>query len=412
MLFRYTLKTAFTGLERNRSRSALTILGIVIGIAAIILITSLGQGAQNLILNQIQGMGSKTIAILPGRQPKGFSDVAQIFTDSLKNRDLEALQRKENVPGADKVMPIVFGGDNATYDNNSYRLTIFGGTAGMQSVLNIVPSEGVFISDDDVRGVADVVVLGATVKEELFGASNALGEKIKIKNRNFRVIGILPKKGQVSFFNFDEMAMIPYTTAQQYIFGIKYFHRIIVEAQTEALIPQTVRDIQTTLRNNHNITDPDKDDFNVQTQADLVASISTITDVLTLFLVSVAAIALLVGGIGIMNIMLVSVTERTREIGLRKALGATPKDILSQFMVEAVLLTAAGGVVGITLGASLSFAIALVLSKVVGLNWNFTFPFMAALVGLLVSAAVGLIFGLYPARQASLKDPIEALGYE
>src|SRR3989344_3887604 len=225
MLFRYTLKTAFTGLERNRSRSALTILGIVIGIAAIILITSLGQGAQNLILNQIQGMGSKTIAILPGRQPKGFSDVAQIFTDSLKNRDLEALQRKENVPGADKVMPIVFGGDNATYDNNSYRLTIFGGTAGMQSVLNIVPSEGVFISDDDVRGVADVVVLGATVKEELFGASNALGEKIKIKNRNFRVIGILPKKGQVSFFNFDEMAMIPYTTAQQYIFGIKYFHR-------------------------------------------------------------------------------------------------------------------------------------------------------------------------------------------
>ena len=412
MLFRYTLKTAFTGLERNRSRSALTILGIVIGIAAIILITSLGQGAQNLILNQIQGMGPKTITILPGRQPKGFSDVAQIFTDSLKNRDLEALQRKENVPGADKVMPIVFGGDNATYDNNSYRLTIFGGTAGMQSVLNIVPSEGVFISDDDVRGVADVVVLGATVKEELFGASNALGEKIKIKNRNFRVIGILPKKGQVSFFNFDEMAMIPYTTAQQYIFGIKYFHRIIVEAQTEALIPQTVRDIQTTLRNNHNITDPDKDDFNVQTQADLVASISTITDVLTLFLVSVAAIALLVGGIGIMNIMLVSVTERTREIGLRKALGATPKDILSQFMVEAVLLTAAGGVVGITLGASLSFAIALVLSKVVGLNWNFTFPFMAALVGLLVSAAVGLIFGLYPARQASLKDPIEALGYE
>ena len=205
---------------------------------------------------------------------------------------------------------------------------------------------------------------------------------------------------------------MPYTTAKEAIFGIKYFHRFIVQADSEENVSRTVEDIEETLRSSHGITDPTKDDFFVETQADLAARLSTITDVLTLLLVSIAAISLLVGGIGIMNIMLVSVTERTREIGLRKAIGATNRDILTQFLLEAVILTGLGGLAGIFLGAILSVAVGFILSQFVGLPWAFSFPALAAFLGLLVSGAVGLVFGIYPARQASLKSPIEALRYE
>ena len=226
------------------------------------------------------------------------------------------------------------------------------------------------------------------------------------------MIGVLPKKGQVSFFNFDEMAIVPYTTMQKYILGINYFHRFIVESENEALISRTVIDVNQTLRESHDITDPSKDDFFVQTQEDLVKSLGTITTALTMFLAAVAAISLIVGGIGIMNIMLVSVTERTREIGLRKALGATNRDILTQFLLEAMMLTATGGIVGIILGTTFSFLISLVLSNVLGLLWTFTFPIGASIVGILVSGTIGIVFGLYPARKASLKSPMEALRYE
>lgn len=412
MLIVYTLKTALTGVRTHKSRSALTILGIVIGITAIILIMAVGQGAQNLIIGQIQGLGSRTIAVIPGREPSGPSDFAQIFSDSLKERDLEMLLRKENAPTVGEIMPVVFGGETASYGNETYRLTIFGASELISKIFDLYPAEGRFFSDEEVRGRADVVVIGAKVKEELFGQSDALGGRVRIKGRNLRVIGILPKKGQVSFFNFDEMALTPYTTAQQYIFGIKYFHRFIVEAETEEVIPQTVRDVTLTLRASHGIDDPSKDDFFVQTQEDIAARLSTVTGVLTLLLVSVAAISLLVGGIGIMNIMLVSITERTREIGLRKAVGAANRDIMRQFLFEAVMLTGAGGIIGIFFGALLSFVAALVLSRVAALPWEFSFPISAAFIGLAVSVGVGLVFGLYPARQAAMKSPIEALRYE
>lgn len=407
-----TLKTAINGLRTNKSRSLLTILGIVIGIAAIILLMSLGQGAQNLILGQLQGMGSKTIAVLPGRQPKGPTDVAQMLGDSLKQNDLDALKKKSNVPTLDKIMPIVFGGAAGSYGGETYRLTIFGASPLIGDMFDLYVESGSFFTEDDINASADVVVIGSKVKEELFGESDAIGKKIKIKGRNLRIIGVLPKKGQVSFFNFDEVVLVPYTTAQKYILGIKYFHRIIATAESDALIPRTVSDILVTLRNSHGITDPDKDDFNIETQADLVARLSIITNVFTLFLVAVAAISLVVGGIGIMNIMLVAVSERTREIGLRKAIGATEEDILEQFLLEAILLTGAGGFVGITIGSGLSFVIAIILSRVAMLNWQFTFPTFAAALGLGVSTAIGLVFGLYPAKQASQKSPIEALRYE
>lgn len=409
---RYNIKTSFKELKRNKSRSALTILGIVIGITAIILLMSLGQGAQNLILSQIQSFGSKTIAIAPGKQPKGPTDIIATFTDSLKQKDLEALQKKSNAPHLAKIMPVVFGSQTAAYGNETYRPTIFGVTDLFAKIYDIYPSEGRLFTDDEVKSYADVVLIGSKVKDELFGDSSALGEKIKIKGRNFKIIGIFPKKGQFSFLNFDEIAVIPYTTAQQYIFGIKYFHRLVAEADSEKNVAQTVEDIKTTLRDSHGITDPSKDDFFLETQADAMETISTVTNVLTMFLVAVAAVSLVVGGIGIMNIMLVSVTERTREIGLRKAVGATNKDILIQFLSEAISLTAIGGVVGVLLGIAFSLIASLILSKALALGWTFTFPASAALLGVGVATLIGLIFGIYPARQAAKKNPIEALRYE
>lgn len=415
MILKYQFKTALTGLKTHKSRSALTILGIVIGITAIIFMMSVGAGAQDLILGQIQGLGSKTIVVIPGREPKGPTDpsvVETILSDSLKERDLRALREKSNVPTLTEVMPIVFGTASAVYEGETYRPTVFGASDLIAELFDLFPKEGVFFTEGDIKSRASVVVVGSKVVEELFGASDALGQRIKIKGRNFRIVGVLSKKGQVSFFNFDEAVIIPYTTAQQYIFGIKHFNRLIIQAESEEAISQTVRDIEITLRNSHNISDPDKDDFFVETQADLVERIGVITTIFTLFLVSVAAISLLVGGIGIMNIMLVSVTERTREIGLRKAVGATEKNILFQFLLETIILTAVGGVVGVVLGGGLSFIASLILSRVVSLGWTFSFPVSAALLGLGVSALVGLVFGLYPARQAARKSPIEALRYE
>jgi putative ABC transport system permease protein len=412
MTIKHSVKLAMIGLKTNKSRSALTILGIVIGVTAIIMVVSLGEGAQNLILGQIQGIGARTIGIVPGRTPKGPTDVIATLSASLKQRDLDLLSRKENVPHADGIMPIVFGSETASYEGQTYRPTIFGGTEMMAEIYDAYPDRGRNMSDDDVRASADVVILGSKVAEELSPNQSLLGERIKIKGRNFLVIGLLPKKGGSSLFNFDEIAMLPYTTAQNYIFGIKYFNRIVVQADTEANINATVEDIETTLRDAHNITDPEKDDFGVETQADALETVGTILNTLTLFLAMVAAISLVVGGIGIMNIMLVSVTERTREIGLRKALGATNKNILTQFLLEATILTGIGGLVGIAFGSGLSFATALIISNVFGLAWSFTFPWQAAILGIMVSGAVGLIFGIYPARKAAAKSPIEALRYE
>lgn len=412
MKIKHLIKTSISGVLANKSRTALTILGIVIGITAIILIVSLGNAAQNLILSQIQGMGSKTIVVIPGREPSGPSDAAQIFSDSLKEKDLDALKKKSNVPTLARVMPILFGGETLARQNETYRATVFGGSELMADIFDLKIEEGRFLSEDDIRSRADFVVIGFKVKEELFGDTSALNQKIKIKNRVFKIIGVLPKKGQVSFFNFDETALVPYTTAQKYIFGIKYYHRFIIEAEAEEALGRTVKDIETTLRNTHQITDPKKDDFFVETQADLALRLGVVTQVLTAFLASVAAISLMVGGIGIMNIMLVAVTERTREIGLRKSLGATNKDILSQFLLEAVILTGAGGVIGIIFGSLLSYLSSLVLERLVGLPWSYSFPAQAALFGLAVSAGVGLLFGLYPARKASQKSPMEALRYE
>lgn len=412
MKIQYHIKTAYVGLKTNKARTALTILGIVIGITAIIVVMSLGRGAENLILREIQGLGSRTIMIMPGRNPEGPSDFDQTMGDSLRDRDVEALRRRDNVPNITYVMPLFSGGDTATYENETYRMNVYGASSYITKIFDMEPSEGAFFTEDDVRTRAEVIVIGSKVKEELFGQSDAVGRKIRVKNRNFKVVGVMPKKGQTSFINFDKAAVIPYTTAQQYVFGVKYYHGIIVEAASDAVMQQTVRDIETTLRNSHGITDPKKDDFFVQTQEDLAQRVSTVTNILTLFLIAVASISLLVGGIGIMNIMLVSVTERTQEIGLRKALGATERNIMHQFLVESVLLTGFGGIVGVSLGVSISYLASVAISKFTGILWRFTLPVSSIALGFGVATIVGLVFGLYPAVKAAKKNPIESLRYE
>ena len=411
MTFKYSIRTALRGLHTNKSRSALTIFGIVIGITAIILVMSLSQGGSNLILAQIQGIGSRTIAVEPGREPKGPTDFAQIFSDSLKDREVEALQNKANVPTLLDLTPEVIAPATLAYEDETFRANILGTGPIWQEILDLFPRDGSFFTEDDVRQRASVVVIGSRVKEQLFGDSDALGKKIKVKGRNFRVIGIFPQKGQ-TLFNIDELAVAPYTTVQRYILGTNHYNAILARAASESVVNRTKQDIELTLRELHGISDPAKDDFHVMTQTDAADRVGIITGILSALLISVAAISLVVGGVGIMNIMLVSVTERTREIGLRKAIGARDRDILLQFLFEAVMLTLAGGIIGMALGAASSFAVAIVLRRVLGVVWPFVFPVSAAVLGFGVSAFIGLVFGLYPARQASQKSPIEALRHE
>lgn len=414
MKIRYSFKTAIAGLKTNKMRAVLTILGIVIGIAAIMLIMSIGKGAEGLILNELGGMGAETIVIRPGKEPTGPSDAAQaLFSDSLKKRDVEALKNKNNVPHLVDIAPVIIVNGSVSYLGETYRPTIFGWSAEMLGrMLNTVPREGYFFTESDIKQQAPVAVIGSKVKDELFGDSDAVGENIKIKNKNFRVVGVMPKKGQATLFNIDESVVLPYTTAQTYLASVDYYHEIMVMAESPELVDRTVADVKTTLRNLHNITDPDKDDFNVVTQEGLINQIKNIIGVLTAFLSAVVAIALVVGGIGVMNIMLVAVTERTREIGLRKSIGATNKNIMLQFLLESVILTGVGGLIGVMVGATFSFLSAFVLSNVLGLAWTFSFSLQAIVLGVGVSAFVGLVFGLYPAYKASLKSPMEALRYE
>lgn len=407
-----TLRISWLSITANKARSALTVLGIVIGIVSIVLVMSLGAGAKAYILSQVEGIGAHTIIVRPGRQPKGPTDVAEsILSDSLKQRDIELL--KSSVPGIISLEPVVIVPGGVAYQNQVSRPTIFGWTSqALGRFFSIYPTEGDFFTDDDIKNHAKVAVIGHKVKDELFSDSDAVGESIKIRGQSMRVVGVLPAKGQVSVLNLDEVVVIPYTVAQKDILGINFYHEVFIGVADNVDMDTVTEDIKAILRDAHGITDPAKDDFFLVTQQDVIDRVSGITRALTIFLTGIASISLLVGGVGIMNIMLVSVTERTKEIGLRKALGATNRDILQQFLLEALTLTIGGGVVGVLTATVLAYAVALAVKYYGGLEWKFELPILSVVLGVGMAAIIGVVFGLYPARKAAQKDPIEALRYE
>ena len=412
MLWRDIITISRRGLIQNNLRSLLTILGIVIGIAAIIIVTSVGQAAQQLVVNQFSGLGSRTVLVGAGREPKGPSDLFEFFTNTLKDRDVKALINRSNVPQFTEVTPVIFQVDSASFEGETVRGTLIGASENIFPIFEIFPETGRAFIEQEVEEGASVIVLGSDVKNELFGPSDPIGEKIRIRNQLFRVIGIINPTGNIGAFNVNDFMAIPYTTMQRYLVGIDYYHRIIGRVAAEDQMKEAVENINATLRELHGISDPSKDDFFIDTQANAVERVGLVANIFTALLIAVATISLIVGGIGIMNIMLVSVTERTKEIGLRKALGAKRSDILIQFLLEAIILTVSGGIIGVFLGVVFSYFASLILSRLIGEGWQFIISPYAVTAGVAISGAIGLIFGMYPAIQASKKSPLEALRYE
>ncbi len=414
MRFITTTEIALRGLGTKRSRTFLTLLGIAIGVAAVIVIASLGAGTQLLITDEISGLGADVIAVQPGRSTTGFADIAsRLYAKSLVTADIEVLRRTDNVPHAVSVEPIVMVPGSVSYEGETYYPQIVGGSAELyQRMFDMFPAEGEMFGESEIREVASIAVIGYKVNNELFQGRSGYGEKITIGGKKFRVTGVLPQMGQVAFAQVDEMVLIPHTTAQTYLLGQKHFNEFIVQVDDPVHVARTEEDIERTLREAHKLEDGEESDFVVRTPSALIEQVGTILGTLTLFLSAVVAIALVVGGIGIMNIMLVSVTERTREIGLRKAVGATDADVLAQFLLEAMLLTLLGGAVGIAFGAGVAYGASVAINAFTSLEWTYVFPLEAAGIALAFSALIGLVFGLYPARKASKKSPMEALRYE
>jgi putative ABC transport system permease protein len=377
---------------------------------------SIGQSAQDLILGQVQSVGSNLIIITPGAPSgSGFSPPASvqgIIITSLKQEDVNALERE---PSIRAVAPLVSGQAEVVQGNTNKTVSYQGVTSDMFSVRNLTLGKGYIFTKGDVDSANHVAVIGPDLATKLFGTYiDPIHKTIRLKNISFRVVGVLSKGGTgLGGADQGNLVIIPISVAQKQLLGISYFNTIIAEANPSYDVDFVKSRITFILQQDHGITDPTKDDFNIVTQADLLSIIGSITSILTLFLAAIASISLVVGGIGIMNIMLVAVTERTREIGLRKAVGATNNDILKQFLIESVLLTFAGGVIGIGTGAAVVGLVYFVLTTFFSsIGWVFAFPISSVVLGLLVSGIAGIAFGIYPARQAALKNPIDALRYE
>ena len=336
--------------------------------------------------------------------------MAGIVTKTLVQTDVDALDREPSITTA---VPVVRGQAAAVYGDNSLNAAYGGVTANFFSVLNFSIQEGRAFTQNDVDALNHVAVIGSGLATTIFGNVDPINQYMLLGNVEFRVVGVLASSSSGAFgSNEDDAAIIPITVAQEQMLGINYFNEVIVQADA-AYNPSFVQSrITSVLEQDHNITNPTKDDFTIETEQDILSLLGNITSVMTLFLAAIASISLVVGGIGIMNIMLVSVTERTREIGLRKAVGATDKDIMQQFLTEAVVITLLGGIVGITVGAIFVGLAYLILSNTLSIGWTFAFPLSAVILAVTVSTAAGLIFGIYPARQAAKKSPIEALRYE
>lgn len=396
-------------------RSFLTILGIVIGVAAVIIIMAIGQSAQYLILDQLKGMGSNLIGVLPGASDeKGPPATAMGITiDTLKYEDMLAIRDSNRVPEIENAAAYVMGTTTIDRGNTSYTKSFVGTTASYINVESAEVEEGRFFTEEEERNLARVAVIGPILAEDLFNGENSIGQKIKIKDQIYTIIGVFKERGTAAFgmSSQDDSVYIPLKTAQKLVMGINHLAFIRAKVINSDVIPIAIENIKTTLRERHNIKDPSKDDFSVRDQATAIKMIGSITDVLRYFLLAVGSMSLVVGGVGIMNIMLIAVNQRIREVGLRKAVGAKSKDVLFQFILESASVAFFGGVIGIICGILISFVVAKAV-QMFGYNWPFFISITSIFVATVVSISIGIVFGIYPARKASRISPMEALRYE
>jgi putative ABC transport system permease protein len=408
MLISDLFQESFLALSSNKVRSSLTILGIVIGVGSVIAMVSIGQGAQGTIEANIQSIGSNLLLVMPGAQ-RGFGGSASTgrgSSQSLTQADADAI--KNEVALVKAVAPDLSKRYQVTAKGTNTNTSIDGVTAAYAEVRNVKIGQGSFITDQNNSSLSKVAVIGPTTRDDLFGANAAdvIGQAIKINKIEFKIIGITESKGGSGFSNQDDIIYIPLSTMQRYLAGADYVSTISIEADSTDVMITVQEQVNSLLMVRHKISNSASVDFNILNQSDIVATASSVTNTLTMLLAAIAGISLIVGGIGIMNMMLTTVTERTKEIGLRKAIGATKQDISGQFLTEAVMLTFLGGIFGILLGWLISLAV----TRFAGMAT--TVSMSSILLAFGVSAAIGLIFGYYPARRASKLNPIEALRFE
>ena len=398
-----TILLSLGEIRRNLMRSILTILGIVIGVAAVITMVTLGEGATASVTSEIESMGSNLLYVQPGQRSSGG---VYIFGKPFEYSDAESIRR--NIDGLTAVAPTNQGSTQAIYGNENWYTYLYGSTNDYMISQNMVISMGQAFTEGDIRSGNAVCILGATVRERLFGAQDPIGSKVRLKNKSFKVIGVFEARGAVFFGSedTDNFIMIPLRAFQQRIAGNTNVQFIMLSAEKGVSTAEIKENINLLMRERRGIKEGKEDDFSVTDMKEMVARLNMITGILTGVLSAIAAISLLVGGIGIMNIMLVSVTERTREIGIRLAIGALEKDVLKQFLLEAMVLTSLGGLIGIIFGISAAAVIAHFL------NFSIVFSPGVILLAFLFSAGVGVVFGFFPARKAALLDPIEALRHE
>ena len=400
------IKISLRALSNNKMRAFLTMLGIIIGVASVITMLAIGQGSKKSIQSQISEMGSNMIMIQPGAGMMGGVRQSSSDMQSLKLEDYYAIRDKTSFVAS--VSPSVSSGGQFIYGGNNYPASISGVTPEYLDIRKLTIDQGNIFSRQQVVSATKVCVVGKTITKNLFpNGDNPIGKVIRFNKIPFTIIGTLKEKGYNSMgMDQDNIVLAPYTTIQKRVLAITYIHEIFTSALSEEVTDKATTEISSILRTNHKLKASDKDDFNVRSQKELSTMLTSTTDILTILLACIAGISLLVGGIGIMNIMYVSVTERTREIGLRMSIGAKGKDILSQFLIEAIIISFTGGIIGIIIGVGASFLIKFIIS------WPISIQPYSVFLSFLVCTVTGIFFGWYPAKKASQLDPIDALRYE
>ncbi|MBO6050444.1 MAG: ABC transporter permease [Bacteroidales bacterium] len=400
------VKIAIKALLRNKSRAFLTMLGIIIGIASVIAMVSLGQSSTLSVREQLSGMGSNMIMVMPARQMRGGVNMGNSSAKSLDMKDLRALE--QNTRYVAHVSPSVSTGAQLVYGSNNHPGQIQGVSPSYLDIRMYKLESGIMFTEEDVKTYNKVCVVGKTVVDNLFtNGENPIGQVVRFGSIPMKIIGVLESKGQNQMGqDQDDIVLAPYTTVQKRFMAITHFNMLFASATSEEESELAATEITYILRANHKIAEGEEDDFDIRTQEELLSTMSSVTQMLTMLLAAIASISLIVGGIGIMNIMYVTVTERTKEIGLRMAIGAQNRDIMLQFLSESVILSLIGGVIGIILGLILSYALSHILS------WPYVVSQTAIMVSFLVCAATGIFFGWYPAKKAANMDPIAALRYE